>query len=141
MDTPYQYYDNNLGIKLKYLRSDGDKHIDSLCIAPYRTLKKRLDSSTRCEIQLRGGCFNTDALVLFSSLDQEIKDKITIKWGNPKTEIKKSFFAEHYFSDRAAFDFYLAHNYGDDGKKTFFNFGFGVAPFYGYFIFNFLVKR
>ena len=117
MDTPYQYYDNKLGIKLKYLRSDGDKHTDSLCIAPYRTLKKRLDSATRCETQLRGGCFNTDALVLFSSLDQATKDKITIKWGHPKTEIKKNFFAEHYFSDRAAADFYLAFNYGDDSKK------------------------
>ena len=97
MNTPYQYYDNKLGIRLKYLRSDGDKHPDSLNIAPYRTLKKRLDSNTRCEKQLRGGCFNTDALVQFSSLDQATKDAITVKFGNPITEVKKKLFCRSLF--------------------------------------------
>lgn len=117
MDTPYEFYDGKLGVKMKFLMSDRNKHENSLCIDTYRTIKKRLDNPKKCEQQLRSGCFGNDALILFSSLDRQTKDALTIKFGNPQTEVKKSWFAQHYIADRKAFDFYLGYTYGEENKK------------------------
>lgn len=116
-ETPYEFYDGKLGIKMRFLISDRNFHPDSLMIDKYRTLKKRLDNPSKTETQLRGGCFGNDALILFSSLDRNTKDAITVKFGNPKTEVKKSWFAQHYMADHLANSFYLGHRYGDDNKR------------------------
>jgi hypothetical protein len=116
-ETPYEYYDGKLGIKLKFLMSDRNKHEDSLCLGKYKFWYDRMKSNTRTETELRRACFGQDALVLFNSLDRETKDAITIKFGNPKEEAKKSWFAKQYIADHKAFDFYLAHTYGEDNKK------------------------
>lgn len=114
--NPYTYYDNKLGVKIKFLISNKNKIEQSLCLLTYRALKKRMDSNTSCEKQLRRASLGHDALILFSSLTQSWKDAITTKLGHPKEEIKKSWFAQHYISDRKAFDFYVAHRYADDKK-------------------------
>ena len=82
--NPYEYYDNKLGVKVKFLISNRNKSPESLCLMTYRSLKKRMDSSTCCEKQLRRGSLGQDALILFSSLSQEWKDAIAIKFGKPK---------------------------------------------------------
>lgn len=116
-ETPYEYYNEKLGIKMRFLISDRNCHQDSLKLDKYRTLKKRLDNPSKSETQLRAGCFGNDALVLFASLDRETKDAITVRWGDPKEEVKKSWFAQHYITDHLANSFYIAHRYGDDNKK------------------------
>ncbi|OWP85759.1 MULTISPECIES: hypothetical protein [Flavobacterium] len=116
-ETPYEYHDNKLGVKLKYLIADRNKHEDSLCLFKYKTIYFRLKSKSSCEQELRRACFGQEALVLFSSLDRETKDAITIKFGDPVQEAKKSWFAKHYVADRMAFDFFVAHTYGEDNKK------------------------
>lgn len=108
--TPYEYYNGKLGVKISFITSDRN-HPESLKLFPYRTFKKRMDSSTCIEKQLREGSWSCDALVLFSSLSQDLKDAITIKFGKPNEEIKKSWFSEHYTSDKKAFDFYSAYRY------------------------------
>jgi hypothetical protein len=115
-ETPYEFYDNKLGIKVKYLVSD-KKHKDSLELIPYRTLKKRMDSQTCCEQQLRRASLNMDSLILFSSLSRDFKDNITTKFGLPKQEIKKSWFSQHYEASRDAFNFFVAHRYGENLEK------------------------
>ena len=117
METPYEYIDGKLGIKIKYLISDRNAHPESLCLFKYKTLYARLQSKTACEQELRRACFGQDALVLFSSLDRETKDALTVKFGQPQKEVKKQWFAEHYFTDRKAFDYYLAHRYGERNEK------------------------
>lgn len=118
MDTPYEFYDGKLGVKIKFLITDVDrKHPDSLCLLKYNALYLRLKSKTASEQELRRACFGQEALVLFSSLDRQTKDALTIKFGNPQTEVKKSWFAQHYIADRKAFDFYLAYTYGEENKK------------------------
>ena len=118
MDTPYEFYDGKLGVKIKFLITDVDrKHPDSLCLIKYKTLYARMKSKNSSEQELRRSCFGSDSLIMFSSLDRQTKDALTIKFGNPKTEVKKSWFAQHYIADRKAFDFYLGYTYGDDSKK------------------------
>jgi hypothetical protein len=76
-----------------------------------------MDSKTCCEKQLRRGSLGIDALILFSSLSREWKDNITAKFGSPKEEIKKSWFAQHYEFDRKAKEFYLKHRYGEKKER------------------------
>lgn len=116
-EQPYEYHDSKLGVKIKYLISDRNKHEDSLCLITYNALYKRLKSPTMCESELRRASIGFDALVVFSSLCEEWRSLITFKFGKPSESIQQSYFARHYVSDRKAFDFYSAHRYGEDGTK------------------------
>lgn len=117
METPYEFHDKKLGVKIKYLISDTDsRHPDSLCLIKYKTLYARIKSKNSTEQELRRSCFGCDALILFSSLDRKTKDVIELTFGKSKEEIKASWFAQHYFADRAAFDFYTGYTYGEKIK-------------------------
>lgn len=121
MGNPYEYYEGKLGFKISYLISESkgcEMNISSLKVISYDALYKRMRRKSSTEQSLGRGCLNNDALVLFSSLSREWKDRITVKFGNPKEEIKKSWFAEHYSADRAAYDFYVGHRYGDKNEKN-----------------------
>lgn len=117
MENPYEFYNNKLGVKIGFLIFDRNAHAESLGVISYNALNKRVISKTCTETQLRRASLNYDALVLHSSLSQDWKDSLTMKFGNAKTEIKRSFFAGHYEADRKAFDFFAAYTYGDDKKK------------------------
>ena len=116
-NTPFQYHNNKLGVKMSFLISDRNSCDDSLKLIKYDTLNKRITRETSLETELRRGCFNTDALVLFSSLPTEWRDKLTVAFGNPIEQLKKSWFQDHYAADRSAFDFYMKYRYGDDSRK------------------------
>lgn len=117
MMNPYEFYDRKLGVKIKFLISNRNKSEESLSFMTYRSLKKRMDSNTCCEKQLRRGSLGQDALILFSSLSQEWRDAIVFKFGAAQKEIKKDWFAQNYISDRKAFDFFVAHRYGDNNNE------------------------
>ncbi|MDN3673111.1 hypothetical protein QWY99_08630 [Flavobacterium branchiarum] len=115
--TPYEYYHNKLGIKISYLICDRSANSESLMAITYNALHRRMNSDTCIERQLRRASLNYDALILFSSLSQDWRDSLTVKFGSPKEEIKKSWFADQYEADRKAFDFFAAYTYGNDNKK------------------------
>ncbi len=115
--TPYEYYENKLGVKLSFLISDRNAVDESLKLISYNALHKRTKSATCTEKQLRRASLNFDGLVLYSSLSQEFKDRLNLRFGEPQKEVKRSWFAANYASDRAAFDFYAAHRYGDNNEK------------------------
>lgn len=117
MENPFEYYQTKLGVKISFLISDNNYHRESLKLIKYNALHKRMNSSSTSEKQLRRASLNYEALIQFNTLPQDWRDRLTVKFGNPKTEIKKSWFAEHYEADRAAADFYLAYKYGNEGKK------------------------
>jgi hypothetical protein len=115
--NPYEYYEDKLGVKMKYLISDTFKSIDTLGLIRYKALYGRCSSKTCTEKQLRRSSLGIDALIEFNSLSQEWRDRITVKFGNPTEQIKESWFAKHYLADRKAFDYYVAHRYGDNNDK------------------------
>lgn len=121
MDTPYEYYDNKLGVKISFLISDVDgnkeRHPMSIGVITYDALVKRLRRKSSCETRLRRASLNMEALILFSSLSRDWKDALTTRFGSPKKEVKKSWFAQHYETDRAAYEFYVAHRYGKDKER------------------------
>lgn len=116
METPYEYHDKKLGFKIKYLIFDRDFHTESIKVISYKAINGRMNSDTCNEKQLRRASLGFDALVEFSTLCIEWKERITVKFGKPQEEIKKSWFASQYVADRQAFDYYLAYTYGDKLK-------------------------
>lgn len=99
METPYEFHEKKLGVKIKYLIFDREFHRDSLKLISYKAINGRILSETRPEKQLRRASLLCDALVLFSSLEQEWKDKLILTFGEPQEEIKKSWFEQHYKPD------------------------------------------
>ena len=118
MATPYEYHEGKLGVKVRFLISDKNKDEDSLCLLTYRALKKRTDVSTCQEESLRRASLGCEALVEYDSLSQEWRDMLNVKFGNPPEKVKESYFAQHYFTDGKALEFYQTHRYGERNEKT-----------------------
>lgn len=116
--TPYEYHNTKLGVKLNFLISDRNKSEQSLCLVSYQTLRWRLDSKSSKETRLRNSCLNTEALVEYATICQAWKDALILKFGAPQEQIKKSFFASHYITDKIAYDFYLNFVYGKSKRLT-----------------------
>lgn len=115
--TPYEYHESKLGVKIKFLISDRNKDNHSLCVIKYRAIRKRMDVSSSKEVELRRACLNTEGLILYSTIEQAWKDALTLKFGPPQENIRRTFFQENYFLDRKAYQFYLDYTYGPDKKK------------------------
>lgn len=116
METPYEFHEKKLGVKIKYLIFDRHFHSYSLKLISYNAINKRIRSESCSEKQLRKPSLGCDALILFSSLSQEWRDMLTVHFGTPTEEIKKSWFAQHYIADRGAWDFYTGYTYGEKVK-------------------------
>ncbi|MBS1535342.1 MAG: hypothetical protein JST78_09710 [Bacteroidetes bacterium] len=117
METPYEYYNGKLGVRVRYLIFDRDKAENSLCVISYKALNQRCNSKNCAETQLRRASLNYEALIEYNSLCRAWKDSLTVVFGSPKQEIKKSWFAQNYEADRKAFEFYCAYRFGDDNRK------------------------
>lgn len=115
-NSPYQYYDNKLGFKVSFIVSDGNNE-KSLNLIKGRTLRSRMASKTSTEKRLRYPCLNHESLILFSSLSPVWREQIVLKFGEPKKEIKKSWFSENYFPDKNAYDFYISHRFGKNNAE------------------------
>jgi hypothetical protein len=115
-ETPYEFHEKKLGVKIKYLIFDRHFHSYSLKLISYKALNGRFNSKTCLEMQLRKPSIGCDALALFSSLSLEWRDMLTVHFGIPTEEIKKSWFAQHYIADRGAWGFYTAYTYGEKVK-------------------------
>ena len=94
--NPYEYYNDLLGVKIKYLVSNRDNAPESLRLISRRALNARINSKTRCEKRLRRPALGFDALIEFNSLSQEWRDRITARFGAPIEQIKQSWFSKHY---------------------------------------------
>jgi hypothetical protein len=115
METPYEYHNKKLGVKIKYLIFDRHFCEDSLKLISYNALNKRCLSDKAVEKELRRASLSCEALVEFNSLTAEWRDILVLKFGKPQEEIKKSWFAQHYMFDREALDFYQA--FKNEDKK------------------------
>lgn len=115
--TPYEYYNNQLGVKVKFLTSDCNQHESSICVIRYRALRLRIERPSSREAELRRACLNNDALILYSSIEQPWKDALTLKFGAPQENIRRTFFQESYVLDAKAYQFFLDYVYGPDKNK------------------------
>lgn len=114
LEKPFEYYNKTIGVKIKFLIFDRHCHADSLLLISYNAISKRLKSKSCAESQLRRASLGCDALVAFNSLQIEWRNALTVRFGEPVFEIKKSFFAQNFVADGAAYDFFSSHRYGNN---------------------------
>lgn len=118
-DNPYEYHNDKLGFKVKFLISDKrDRDDKSLKLIRRRTLNHRMNSKTCTEKRLRSGSWAHEALVLFDSLDQTWRELIIQHFGEAKKKVAKSYFAKHYNFDGEAKDFFVKHRFGEDNNRS-----------------------
>nr|WP_153840806.1 hypothetical protein [Ornithobacterium rhinotracheale] len=121
METPYEFYDGKLGVKVLWLISDErgkkKKHPQSLSVISYNALYKRMNSKTCTEKDLRRASLGFEALVEFNSLCKEWREALAMQFPKPKEQAKKGYFAKHYEADREAFDFFCAYRFGENDER------------------------
>lgn len=110
-----------LGVKVSYLISDRAKNEQSLNLISYNALAKRINKASSQEKQLRRACIGSEALILWDSLEQKWRDELSVKFGAPNMDIKKSYFEQNYVTDKTAHEFYHAYTFGDDKRKLPFD--------------------
>jgi len=116
-DTPYILYAGKIGVMVNYLVWDEKiKHPNSLSLIGYDNLIKKCTRKNNCEVQLKRASFGNPALVLYSSLSRGIKDALNVRFGSPRVEAKKSWFATHYESSKEAYNYYINYRDEDGGK-------------------------
>ena len=115
-ESPYEYNDQQLGVKIKYLTKDRNPHPRSLRLVSYRTLKARMDSPRRPETQLRKGGNYHEALIAFESLPEFWKELLIETFGKPQKPTR-SFFDKYYQYDVDAFNFFMSYRFGKDNSK------------------------
>ncbi len=120
-ETPYEYYEGTLGVKVLWLVSDETgkkkKHPNSLSLIKYRSLSHRMKSKTCIEKQLRAGSWASDALIEFDSLCREWKNLLETEYPKPKEQAKKTWFVQQYERDDEAYHYFLAHRFGANNEK------------------------
>lgn len=117
-ESPYEYHNNILGFKLKFLISDADrKAVSSLELIKYRSLVWRLDSESSCEQWLRKASRSNCALVEFSTLPLAWKKIISQHFGEPIKVASQTLFQKHFARNIEAFNFFSAYRYGDNNEK------------------------
>lgn len=116
-NTPYEYHNGKLGVKIGFLISDRNANPSSLKVLKYNALYKRLKSTTCTEKELRRASLGFEALVLFESLPSQWRMELEHAFPKPQAQTCLSYFAKHYEYDREAYNFFLQHRFGDDGAK------------------------
>lgn len=115
--TPYEYHNDQLGVKISYLIEDRFADELSIRVIKYRALRARMDRDSCREKELRRGCLNNSGLIYYSSIEQPWKDALSLKFGPPQEHIRKSLFQENYCLDTEAYNFYIGYTYGADKRK------------------------
>lgn len=116
-NTPYEYYNGKLGVKIGYLISDRNASPHSLKVLKYNALYKRLKSTTCTEKELRRASLGFESLVLFESLCPQWRMELEHAFPKPQAQAQRSYFAKHYEYDRVAYDFFLRHRFGEDNTR------------------------
>lgn len=117
MAGPYEYHNNTLGFKIKYLIRGKRADKGSLKLISYNALYKRMRSETQNETELRRASLGFDALVMFDSLDSKWRELIVQNFGEAEKEVAKSCFAKQYVFDSDAKAWFIRYRFGDDDSR------------------------
>lgn len=110
--NPYVSYNNEIGVRLSFLLNDEDrKHSASLSVFSYSSYesKAKRDNSLRLK---EGKGKGNEVIIRWTALDQEIRDKAIVSWGDPNTGFNP---LEQYFCfDEKAQLFFEDFTHEDD---------------------------
>lgn len=110
-ESPYEYYENKLGIQGRFLISDKNVHPESLCLIGERGLQKKIERGQI--VKLRITAANSPLLVSFDSLPAKWQELIVNTFGEAQKLTQQTLFEKHYIRDMEAFSFFSFHKFED----------------------------
>lgn len=115
-ESPYEIHNGKLGVKIKYLQNDRNPHPESLNLISYKALNDRMKKKSCNEEQLRKPAIGKCSLIAWDSISKHWQSCLTIKFGEPQKEVKKTWFAQSYVFDSAAYDFFRRFRFGAEQR-------------------------
>ncbi|HBX45530.1 hypothetical protein [Limibacterium fermenti] len=110
-ESPYEYYENKLGVQGRFLFSGKNAHPDSLCLIGERGFQRRIEREQI--IRIRPQAPNTPMLVSFDSLPHKWQAAIVNIWGKAEKQALQTLFEKYYIRDMDAFYFYSTYKFED----------------------------
>lgn len=110
--TPYEYYNDVLGVQARFIFDSDNSHEKSIRLIGERGLQKRIENNRLKKI--RATAPGMPMLISWQSCPETWQNLLIKAFGEPKAQIRKSIFEQHYTRDSKAFDFYSVYRF-DDG--------------------------
>ena len=110
-DLPYEYHQDQLGVKVGFLITGRDMAKSSIQVIGDRGLRHRIANNYIKRLRPNGP--NHPALVAWMSLPPEWQRLLIERFGEPAKQIKQSWFEKHYQRDTIAFEHYLTYKLPD----------------------------
>lgn len=111
MATPYEYYNDQLGAKAKYLIKGRNMAENSIQVIGERGLQHRISNGYIKRLRANGP--NTPMLVSWLTLPPEWQRALIERFGEPAKQIKESWFKKHYKRDTEALEYYMTYKLPD----------------------------
>jgi len=110
---PYEYHNDQLGIRSNVLFSGQDADTCSLELIGERGLRHRIEGGSIKRLRMRGP--NTPALVKWDTIPRDWQKLLIETFGEPQRQVRQSLFEKHYYRDSRAIEFYTNYQL-TDGK-------------------------
>ena len=109
--TPYEYYDDKLGVQARFLFDGEHAHERSLKLIGLRGLRQRIQRKGIGRLRRQAPGY--PMLVLWSSLPVAWQNLLIKAFGEPQKQVRKALFARLYVRDSRFFDQYSAFKFPD----------------------------
>lgn len=109
--SPYEYHNDQLGVRVGVLIEGRNADDDSLCLISGRALRNRIENGYIKRLRQPGP--NTPALVKWDNLPREWQKMLNETFGEPQKQVRQSIFERHYHRDSQAIDFYTNYQLAD----------------------------
>ena len=110
--NPYEYHNGVLGVQARFIFSSSKivtAHSKSLCLVSYVAFNRKLKDHKIILLRPQGP--NHPLLVRYDSLSEQWQNLLTIAFGEPKKQVRKTWFERLYERDMQAFDFYSRYRF------------------------------
>ena len=111
--NPYEYHNDQLGIRANVLIEGRNADDNSLRLIGIRGLQHKIESGYIKRLRAQGP--NTPALVKWDTLSRDWQKLLIETFGEPQRQVRQSLFEKHYYRDSRAIEFYTNYQL-TDGK-------------------------
>lgn len=111
MSTPFEYHNDQLGVKARYLITGKNAAENSIQVIGERGLQHRISNGYIKRLRPNGP--NTPMLVSWLTLPPEWQRTLIDTFGEPAKQLKQSWFEKHYKRDTVALAYYMDYRLPD----------------------------
>jgi hypothetical protein len=111
-ESPYEYYENKLGVQGRFLFSGDNAHPDSLELITENGFNSKILRGSI--VRLRTGCLNTPMLVWFDTLPVRWQELLVNVFGEAQKARRQLTIEKNFVRDMGAFNFYSFYKFDDE---------------------------